>query len=447
MAKKRKVIIMGAAGRDFHNFNVFYRDNEDYEVVAFTAAQIPDIEGRTYPPLLAGKLYPAGIPIYAEEELTDLIKKHKIDEVVFSYSDIAHMDVMHKASTVVAAGADFTMLGPDRTMIPSSVPIVSVCAVRTGVGKSQTTRKVCDVFKNAGLKVVAVRHPMPYGDLTKQICQRFESFADLEKHKCTIEEQEEYAPHIERGIIVYAGIDYKKILDEASKEADVIVWDGGNNDYSFYKPDIAITLVDPHRPNHELRYHPGEINLKMADVIIINKVDTALPENIKIVKENILANNPKAIVVDAASPISIDHPEQIKGKRVLAIEDGPTITHGEMSYGAAVIASKKHGASEIVDPRPYAVGTIKEVFAKYKHLGAVLPAMGYSSKQILELEQTIAKTPCDLVVIGTPVDLRTIMKIDKPAVKIRYELDEITHPNLTEILAPIVEKIKNKVGC
>lgn len=447
MSNKRKVIIMGAAGRDFHNFNVYYRDNESYEVVAFTAAQIPDIEGRTYPAVLAGKLYPAGIPIYAEAELTDLIKKHKIDEVAFSYSDIAHADVMHKASTVGAAGADFILLGPAHTMLKAEVPIVSVCAVRTGAGKSQTTRKVCEVFKKAGLKVVAVRHPMPYGDLTKQICQRFEVLDDLKKHNCTIEEQEEYAPHIESGIIVYAGIDYKKILDEASKEADVVIWDGGNNDYPFYKPDIAITVVDPHRPGHEIKYHPGELNLKMADVIIINKVDTALPENIKQVKENITANNPYAKVIEAASPITVDYPELIKGKRVLAIEDGPTITHGEMSYGAAVIASKKLGASEIVDPRPYAVGTIDEVFAKYRHLGAVLPAMGYSAKQISELEQTIEKTPCDVVVIGTPVDLRRIMKITKQAVKLQYELEEITHPDLTEVLKPIIEKIKNKVGC
>jgi len=442
MAKKTKVIIMGAAGRDFHNFNVYYRDNENYEVVAFTAAQIPDIDGRTYPALLAGKLYPAGIKIYAEEELTDLIKKHNVDEVIFSYSDIAHTDVMHKASTVGAAGADFILLGPARTMLKADVPIVSVCAVRTGVGKSQTTRKVCEVFKKAGLRVVAVRHPMPYGDLTKQICQRFGTLDDLKKHNCTIEEQEEYAPHIEAGIIVYAGVDYKKILDEASKEADVVIWDGGNNDYPFYKPDIAITLVDPHRPSHEIKYHPGETNLKMADVVIINKVDTALPENIKQVKDNIAANNPYAKVIEAASPITVDHPELIKGKRVLAIEDGPTITHGEMSYGAAVIASKKLGASEIVDPRPYAVGSIDEVFAKYRHLGAVLPAMGYSAKQISELEQTIEKTPCDVVVIGTPVDLRRIMKITKQAVKLNYELEEVTHPDLTEVLDTIVKKIK-----
>ncbi|MFH1453886.1 MAG: cyclic 2,3-diphosphoglycerate synthase [Armatimonadota bacterium] len=447
MKNKRKVIIMGAAGRDFHNFNVHYRDNEDYEVVAFTATQIPDIEGRTYPAELSGKLYPQGIPIYAEEELTGLIKKHNIDEVAFSYSDISHMEVMHKASTVTAAGADFMLLGPSHTMLKAEVPVVSVCAVRTGVGKSQTTRKVCDIFKNAGLKVVAIRHPMPYGDLTKQICQRFETFEDLEKHKCTIEEQEEYAPHIERGIIVYAGIDYKKIMEEAQKEADVIIWDGGNNDYSFYKPDVAITLVDPHRAGHEVAYHPGEMNLKMADIIVINKVDTALPENVKAVKETIKKNNPAAKVIDAASPITIDNPNIIKGKRVLAIEDGPTITHGEMSYGAAVIACKKYGASEIVDPRPYAVGSIKEVYAKYGHLGAVLPAMGYSSKQITELEKTIEATPCDLVVIGTPVDLRRIMKIDKEATSLKYELEEITQPDLTELLNPIIKKIKVKTNC
>lgn len=442
--EKNKIIIMGAAGRDFHNFNVFFRDNDKYKVVAFTATQIPDIEGRVYPSALAGKLYSKGIPIYAEEDLPGLIKEHKIDEVVFAYSDVSHMEVMHKASTVLACGADFKFMGPFHTMLKANIPVISVCAVRTGVGKSQTTRRVCSILKEAGLKVVAVRHPMPYGDLSKQVCQRFEKFEDLVKHNCTIEEQEEYAPHIEKGIIVYAGVDYEKILMEAQKEADVIVWDGGNNDYPFYKPDIAITLVDPLRPGHEVSFHPGEVNLKLADIIIINKVETALQDQVKTVKENIKANNSRANIIEATSPITVDEPEMIKGKKVLAIEDGPTITHGHMSYGAGVLASKNKGAKEIVDPRPYAVGSIKEVYKKYAHLGAVLPAMGYSSKQISELEETIKNTPCDVVVIGTTVDLRKIMKIDKPAVKVSYELEEVSKPDLKDLLSLALDRFSLK---
>lgn len=439
---KTKVIIMGAAGRDFHNFNVYFRNNPNYQVIAFTATQIPDIEGRVYPNVLAGRLYPKGIPIYSESNLPKLIKKYNVDEVVFSYSDISHLDVMHKAAAVMALGVSFKLLGPEHTMLKSKVPVVSVCAVRTGVGKSQTTRRVCDILKSRGLKVVVVRHPMPYGDLSKQICQRFEKFEDLIKQNCTIEEQEEYAPHLERGVVVYAGVDYAKILKSAEIEADIIVWDGGNNDYPFFIPDIAITLVDPLRPGHEITYFPGEVNLRAADIIIINKIGSALPENIKKVKENIKLCNPKAKVIEAASPISVDYPELIKGRRVLAIEDGPTITHGEMSYGAAVIASKNFGARSIVDPHPYARGSIRNVYKKYKHLGAVLPAMGYSKKQIKELEKTIEATPCEVVVIGTPVNLREIMNIKKKAVKVTYELDEITKPGLKELLLPVIKRAK-----
>jgi predicted GTPase len=444
---KIKVIIMGAAGRDFHNFNVYYRDNDKYDVVAFTATQIPDIEGRQYPAVLAGKLYPNGIPIHAEEELIDLIKKYKADEVVFAYSDVSHMDVMHKASTVLAAGADFKIMGSYHTMIKADVPVISICAIRTGVGKSQTTRRVSDILKAMGLKVVAIRHPMPYGDLSKQIWQRFETVEDLQKHHCTIEEQEEYLPHIERGNVVYAGVDYQEILNHAQKEADVILWDGGNNDFPFYQPDISITLVDPLRAGHEVSFHPGEVNLKYGEIIVINKIENAKKEDIELVKKNIKENNPHAIVVEAASPITVDKPELVKGKKVLCIEDGPTITHGHMTYGAAVVASKNLGASEIVDPRPFATGSIKGVYQKYNHLGAVLPAMGYSKKQIEELEETIKNTPCDLVVIGTPVDLRQIMKIDKPAVRLTYELKEVSKPDLEEILHKDLKKLKVEKKC
>jgi len=433
MAKKR-VIVMGAAGRDFHNFNVYFRGNDEYEVVAFTATQIPGIEGRTYPPELAGPNYPNGIPIYPEEELPSLIKKFNVDEVVFAYSDVSHEYVMHKASIALAAGADFRLMGPSTTMLKAKVPVVSVCAVRTGSGKSQTSRKVTKILRSNGYRVVIIRHPMPYGDLRKQVCQRFATFEDLDKYECTIEEREEYEPHIRNGVIVYAGVDYEKILREAEKEADVIVWDGGNNDLPFYKPDLHIVVADPHRPGHELKYHPGEANLRMANVVVINKVDTAEPENIEKVENNVKKANPNAIIVKASSPMKVDNPELIKGKRALVIEDGPTLTHGEMPYGIATIAAKKLGASEIVDPRPYAVGSIVEAYKKYKHLGAILPALGYGEHQIRELEETINATPCDIVVVGTPIDLRRIVKINKPAVYVRYELQEVGSPNLEEIL-------------
>lgn len=433
-----KVIIMGAAGRDFHNFNVYFRDNDAYQVVAFTATQIPDIDGRVYPAVLAGKLYPQGIPIHAEEELTQLIKKHNVEQVIFAYSDVPHTVIMNKASIVMAAGADFRIMGPNTTMLKSKKPVVAVTAVRTGVGKSQTTRKVCDTLKAMGKKVVAIRHPMPYGDLAKQTWQRFATYADLDLHECTIEEREEYEPHIDRGIIVYAGVDYGKILEEAEKEADVIVWDGGNNDFAFYKPDIYITLVDPHRPGHELNYHPGETNLRMADVVVINKMETASPEGINTVRTSIAKCNPDAIVIEGASPIFVKDGHLIKGKRVLVIEDGPTLTHGEMTYGAGVVAARKFGAAEMIDPRPWAVGSIKATFEKYTHIDSILPAMGYGEKQIRELEQTINAIDCDLVIAATPIDLTRILKISKPAVRVGYELQEIGRPNLNDIL----EKLK-----
>lgn len=429
-----KVIIMGAAGRDFHNFNVHFRDNQAYKVVAFTATQIPDIDGRIYPPELAGSLYPQGIPIYPEEELTSLIAQHGVEQVVFAYSDVPYAYVMEKAAIVMAAGADFRLLGPNATMLRSNKPVVAVTAVRTGVGKSQTTRKVCDILKAMGKKVVAIRHPMPYGDLKKQICQRFETYADLDLHQCTIEEREEYEPHIDRGIIVYAGVEYGKILAEAEKEADIIIWDGGNNDISFYKPDIYITLVDPHRPGHEVGYHPGETNLRMADVVVINKMETSTPEGVSIIRSNIVKCCPNATVIEGASPIFIQQADSIKGKRVLVIEDGPTLTHGEMPYGAGVVAAEKFGAAQLVDPRPWAVGSIKETFMKFTHIGALLPAMGYSDNQIQELEETINATDCDLVIAATPIDLTRVLKISKPAVRVRYELQEIGRPTLVDVL-------------
>jgi len=433
--QKIKVIIMGAAGRDFHNFNVYFRSNDAYEVVAFTATQIPGIEGRNYPTELAGQLYPKGIPIYPEEELPRLIKEYNVDQVVFAYSDISHESVMHKASLVLANGADFRLMGPKTTMIKSNVPIVSVCAVRTGSGKSQTSRTVAKILKSRGLRVAAIRHPMPYGDLREQIWQRFASYEDLNKHKCTIEEREEYEPHIDNGIIVYAGVDYEKILREAEKESDVIVWDGGNNDMSFYKPDLNIVVADPHRPGHELTYHPGEANVRMADVIIINKVDTADPQKVAQVRENIRMVNPRAKVLDAASPVTAENPELIRGKRVLVIEDGPTLTHGNMPYGAGTIMAQNAGAKEIVDPKPYAVGSIKEAYKKYAHLGAILPALGYSDKQVAELKETIEHTPCDVIVIGTPIDLRRVITINKPTVRVKYELKVLGPISLEQILA------------
>ncbi len=431
---KTKVIIMGAAGRDFHNFNVVYRDNPNYEVVAFTATQIPKIGGRTYPPVLAGKLYPKGIPIFAEEELSDLIRKHAVDEVVFSYSDIRHEDVMHKASLVQAAGASFVLLGPKATMLPAKKPVLSVCAVRTGVGKSQTTRYAVDTLQKMGKKVVSIRHPMPYGDLAKQACQRFATLKDLDKHECTIEEREEYEPHIRRKAVVYAGVDYGQILAEAEKEADVILWDGGNNDFPFYRSDLLVVLVDPHRAGHELLYHPGETNLRMADVVVINKITTAKPEWIQTVQENIARVNPRATVVKANSPITVERPEAVKGKRVLVIEDGPTLTHGEMSYGAGTLAAEQFGASSIVDPRGAAVGSIKATFKKYPHVGPLLPAMGYHKEQLADLEASIRKVDCDLILLGTPIDLSLVIKLDKPFMRVFYELADHGDPTLADII-------------
>ena len=434
---KRKVIIMGAAGRDFHNFNTFYRDNNDYEVVAFTATQIPDIEGRKYPSELAGENYPDGIPIYPEEKLIELIKKNDIDEVVFAYSDVKHEYVMSKGSEVMAAGADYKIMGSNSTMIKSEVPLIAICATRTGVGKSQTTRRVARILNKMGKKVVVIRHPMPYGDLAKQAVQRYEKYKDMDKHKCTIEEMEEYEPHIDMGNILYAGVDYERILREAEKEADVILWDGGNNDMPFYKPDLFITLVDPHRPGHELIYYPGEINLRMADVCLINKISTAYPEGIAEVRENIRKVNPDATVVDAASPLFVDNPDIIRGKRVLVIEDGPTLTHGGMKYGAGAIAARKFGAAELIDPRPYAVGSIIDTFNKYNHLSDILPAMGYGEKQMSELEETIKNSECEAVVVGTPIDLSRIINIDKPKTRVRYELQEVGKPDLEDVIAEL----------
>ncbi|MGC8585443.1 MAG: cyclic 2,3-diphosphoglycerate synthase [Thermoplasmata archaeon] len=436
----KNVIIMGAAGRDFHNFNVFYRNNKDYRVVAFTATQIPNIENRKYPAELAGPNYPNGIPIYPEEELPDLIKKLNADEVVFSYSDVSHEYVMHKASIAISNGATFKLLGLNDTMISSKKPVISVCAVRTGSGKSQTTRKVAEILKKLGKKVVVIRHPMPYGDLVKQKVQRFATFEDLNKYGCTIEEREEYEPHLRNGTVVYAGVDYEAILREAEKEADIILWDGGNNDFPFYRPDLHIVVADPHRAGHEMKYHPGEVNFRMADVIIINKEETAPKDGIDLIRKNIMDANPKAIVIDAASPFFIEGYEKIKGKKVLAIEDGPTLTHGEMTYGAAVLAAKKYGASELIDARPYAVGTILETYRKYPHINHYLPAMGYSEEQIKDLQETINKTPADLVVSATPIDITRIMKINKEIVRVRYELDEIGKPDLEDILKDFIKR-------
>jgi predicted GTPase len=426
-----KVIIMGAAGRDFHDFNVYFRDNPKYEVVAFTATQIPDIEGRQYPTELAGSQYPKGIPILSESELPALIKKHDIDTVFLSYSDLPHEYVMHKASQVLAAGANFELLGPKFIQLKSKVPVISVCAVRTGCGKSQTTRRVADILRKAGKKVVAVRHPMPYGDLREQIVQRYATYEDMDKYKCTIEEREEYEPHIDRGVILYAGVDYEKILREAEKEADIILWDGGNNDFSFYKSDLHIVVADPHRAGHESCYHPGEANIRMADVVVINKVDTAYPEDVFALRASIRELAPKATVVEAASPLFLE--ADIAGKDVLVIEDGPTLTHGGMPYGAGTMAAEKLGA-RLVDPYPYAVGSIKATFDKFEHLGPVLPAMGYGEKQIKELEETINAVECDAVIIGTPIDLSRIVKINKPAYRVIYELQEIGKPTLEDVL-------------
>ncbi|MGI6328948.1 MAG: cyclic 2,3-diphosphoglycerate synthase [Dethiobacteria bacterium] len=435
--KKKKIIIAGAAGRDFHNFNVYFRDNDSYEVVAFTATQIPDIEGRLYPPQLAGSLYPEGIPIYAEQSIEELIKEHSVDQVVFSYSDVSHRYVMSMASLVMTAGADFRLMGSKNTMLKSSKPVVAVTAVRTGAGKSQTTRRICDFLKEKGKKVVVVRHPMPYGDLTRQVCQRFANYQDLDLHKCTIEEREEYEPHIERGIVVYAGVDYSKILLEAEREADIIIWDGGNNDTSFYEADVYITIVDPHRPGHELNYHHGEINLRMADCVIINKIETADSSGIQIVRENIAKINPDALVIQAASPMSVEQSELLRDKKVLVIEDGPTLTHGEMPFGAGVIAAKQFGA-ELVDPRPFAVGSILKAYEKYPHIGDLLPAMGYGEQQIKELETTINNSNAEMVLIATPVDLGRLLDLKTPAVRLKYELQEIGEPTLENVLAKLL---------
>lgn len=431
---KIRVLIMGAAGRDFHNFNTYFRDNAKYIVVAFTATQIPNIEGRRYPAELAGSLYPEGIPIYPEADLTTLIHQYNVDQVVFSYSDVPHEYVMHKASLVNALGVDFVLLGGNNTMLPSIKPVVAVCAVRTGSGKSQTTRHVCDVLQRMGKKVVAVRHPMPYGDLVKQAVQRFATYADLDSHDCTIEEREEYEPHIDRGVIVYAGVDYEAILREAEKEADVIVWDGGNNDTPFFKPDLWITVADPHRPGHEISYYPGETNLRAADVIVLNKIDTADYASIRCVRQHASAVNLSAIIVEAASPLFVENPEAIRGKRVLVVEDGPTLTHGEMAYGAGYVAAQRFGAAEIIDPRPYAVESIIATYQRYPDTGAILPAMGYGHEQMRDLEVTINNTPCDLVVVGTPIDLTRLLKINHPMERVRYELQVIGHPTVEEIL-------------
>jgi len=440
---KRNVLIIGAAGRDFHNFNAYYRDNEAYNVVAFTAAQIPDIAGRRYPPELAGKLYPEGIPIYAEEDLPRLIRDLNVDECTFSYSDVSYQHVMSVSAIVEAAGASFVLLGPKDTMLKSSKPVIAVGAVRTGCGKSQTSRRISEILMEKGIKVVVIRHPMPYGDLVAQRVQRYAELSDLEKHKCTIEEMEEYEPHIVGGNVVYAGVDYEAILREAENDpdgCDVILWDGGNNDLPFYVPDLQVTVVDPHHPGHELRYYPGEVTLRIADVVIINKMDSADAAGIEAVRKNIAAVNPNAVVSDAASTLDIDDPSVVKGKKVLVVEDGPTLTHGEMKIGAGVVAARKFGAAELVDPRPYTVGKLSETFEHYPEIGTVLPAMGYGEQQLRDLEATINSTECDAVVIGTPIDLSRIVKINKPSIRVYYNLQEIGRPDLTEVLEDFIEK-------
>jgi predicted GTPase len=425
---------MGAAGRDFHNFNVYFRDNPDYEVVAFTATQIPNIERRRYPPELAGARYPQGIPIYPEGDLAHLIADRSVDQVVFAYSDVPHEYVMHKASLVLAVGADFRLMGTRSTQVKSTKPVVSVCAVRTGSGKSQTSRRVSRILRDMGYKVAAIRHPMPYGDLSKQAVQRFATYSDLQAQDCTIEEREEYEPHLANGVVVYAGVDYERILRQAESEVDIILWDGGNNDLPFYAPDLHIVVADPHRPGHERSYHPGEANARCADVFVINKVDTAPPENVIAVRESLRSLSPEAIVIEAASPLFVDDPSAIRGKRVLVVEDGPTLTHGEMAYGAGWVAARRFGAAQIIDPRPYAVGSISETYRKYPTTGAILPAMGYGDEMVHELEQTINNAEADLVLIGTPIDLASILKMNKPSQRVRYELQEIGLPTLEDVL-------------
>ena len=440
---RRNVIIIGAAGRDFHNFNTYYRDNELYNIVAFTAAQIPDIDDRKYPSELAGKLYPDGIPIYSQNDLARLIKEYNIDDCLFSYSDITYQKVMSISAVVNTAGANFVLLGPKDTMLKSTKPLIAVGAIRTGCGKSQTSRRIIELLMEKGIKVVAIRHPMPYGNLVAQKVQRFADISDLEKHKCTIEEMEEYEPHVVRGNVIYSGVDYEAILREAEKDTkgcDVILWDGGNNDFPFYKPDLMVTVVDPHRAGHELKYYPGEVTLRLADVVVINKMDSAAPEDIQTVRESIEKVAPGATVIDGASPIKVDDPSVIKGKKVLVVEDGPTLTHGEMRIGAGTVAARKFGASQLVDPRPFIVGKLKETFNIYPGIGTLLPAMGYDNQQLKDLETTINQTDCDSVIIGTPIDLNRIINISKPNTRVYYDLQEIGYPNLEQVLDEFIKK-------
>jgi predicted GTPase len=432
-----KTLIMGAAGRDFHNFNMVFRHDIGYEVVAFTADQIPNIDNRRYPTELAGALYPHGIPIFPEIELEDLITRFQVQQVILAYSDLSHSFVMDQASRVLATGADFRLMGSASTVLKAQIPLISICAVRTGCGKSQTTRRVTDILRAAGKRVVVIRHPMPYGDLVKQTCQRFATLADLDKNQCTFEEREEYEPHLERGVVVYAGVDYEVILQQAEREADVIVWDGGNNDLSFYKSDLLIVVADACRPGHERSYYPGQVNLRMAQVIVINKVDSAAPQSIDEIRKNIELLNPNAVVIEAESPITLAQPQDVRGKRVLVVEDGPTLTHGGMAYGAGWVAAMRFGAAEIVDPKPFAIGTILETMKRYQ-VGSVLPAMGYSVSQVQELEQTINSIPCDLVLVATPIDLARLIKIEHPSLRVGYELQEIGRPNLIDVVAPFI---------
>ena len=433
--KTKKILILGAAGRDFHNFNVVFRGNPEYNVVGFTATQIPGIANRRYPAELAGQLYPAGIPIFEEKDLESLVETHEVDAVVFSYSDISHQNLMHLASRVVATGADFWLLSSQRTQLKATVPVISICAVRTGCGKSPIGRFVAAELRREGWKPVVVRHPMPYGDLAAQAVQRFATLDDLDKNQCTIEEREEYEPHLREGTVVYAGVDYGRILRQAEQETDIILWDGGNNDTPFYDSDLEIVVADPHRPGHELAYYPGEVNLRRADVVVINKVDTAAPHDIETVRNNVRANNPQARVVETACRVAISAPEMVKGRRVLVVEDGPTLTHGEMPYGAGVVAARQCGAEELVDPRPYAVGSIRGTYERYQHLTSLLPAMGYSAIQRHELEETINRVPCDLVIVATPIDLGHLIKLNKPSLRVTYEVEDLTHPGLAEVLA------------
>lgn len=438
----KKVIILGAAGRDFHNFNVVFRDDPSFEVVAFTATQIPDIANRRYPADLAGRLYPSGIPILEEKDLERLVSEHNVDTIVFSYSDVSHQTLMHLASRAVAAGADFWLLGTERTQVKSRVPVISICAVRTGCGKSPVSRLVAAQLRHLGWKPVVIRHPMPYGDLSAQAVQRFATMEDLDRHQCTIEEREEYEPHLSQGTVLYAGVDYEKILRQAEAEADIILWDGGNNDTPFYASDLEIVVVDPHRPGHEVGYYPGEVNLRRAQVVIINKVDTASPHNIEIVRKNVHLNNPLATVLETACRVSVASPDLVRGRRVLVVEDGPTLTHGEMSYGAGVVAARQCGAAELVDPRPFAIGSIRGTYERFTHLTSLLPAMGYGAIQRHELEETINRVPCDLVLVATPVNLASILRLNKPSVRVSYEAEELTKPGLAEVLTTFTAKYK-----